>query len=181
MLAIATALCVTAAGHRPLEAQERGPAAEYDSPPARLAVTAHAGASLQDNLGRFRVGRDVVTYGLRLTVDRQGGVHPWVDVGRFTRPGLECLATLPCARSGSLARAGLTLPLSANHREPGLHGAAHGGVGAAFADETSFSYVIGFAIDWRQMPRLSPMVGIRWEHIGGINFAMLSGGLRFDL
>lgn len=181
MAAIATVATLAAVGARPLSGQGRGPAGDYDAPSLRLALTVHAAASLQDNLGRFGVGRDVVTYGLRVTGVRRTGVHPWVDAGRFERPGLECVSTLPCARSGTLARAGVTIPLSPNFQEPGLHGSAHAGLGAAFADETSVSYTIGFGIDWRRIPRLSPTVGVRWEHIAGINFTMLTGGLRLDL
>lgn len=168
-------------GARPLTAQGTGHGDGTEPPAIRLSLTGHAGASLQENLGRFRVGRDAVTYGLRVTAVRRAGLQPWVDVGAFRRPGLECLSTLPCARSGSLARAGVTIPLSPRHQEPGLHGAAHGGLGAAFAGQTSFSYTIGFAVDWRRIPRLSPTVGVRWEHIAGINFTMLAGGLRLDL
>lgn len=168
-------------GARPLAAQLEGPAEGKDGRSVRLSLTADAGASLQDNFGRVRVGRDMVTYGIRATAVRRAGLDPWVDLGRFTRPGLECVSGLRCARSGSLARAGVTLPLAAADDTAGLHAAVRGGVGAAFARETSLSYLIGFSLGWRQIPRLSPIAEVRWEHIAGLDFTMLAAGLRIDL
>lgn len=147
----------------------------------RFALTADAAASFQDNLGRLSLGRDMVTYGVRGTAVRRVGLHPWVDLAHFTRPELECVATLPCTRSGLVTRGGVTLPLSGRQDASGLTAEARGGVGAAFADDTSLSYLIGFGIQWRGIPRVSPLVEFRWEHIAGINLTMLAAGVRIDL
>lgn len=157
------------------------PGSAQEAAPIGFHVTADAAASLRDGPDGVRLGRDMVVFGVRLTATHRGGYHPWVDGARFSRPDLECLPGRRCNDIGWLARAGVQLPLSSDERAAGVHAAARAGLGAAFSDDTSLSYLLGFLVNWRAAPRIAPLFEVRWEHIGNINHMLLAAGLRVDL
>ena len=156
----------------------RGPAMEETGP--RFHLSARGAASLR-NFNGFRVGEDLVTYGISLGWARPGGIQPWVEGARFIRPGLDCLPSLPCEDEGWMARAGAILALSQDELEPGVHGSFRVGVGATFADETDWTYLVGIELLWRTLPRVAPFVEFRWDHVAGINMTMAGVGLRVEL
>lgn len=156
-------------------------ASAQEGPALRWNVTADAGISVQDGFDGVRFGRDMVSYGLRVTAARDGSLHPWVGGARFVRPDFECVPGLDCNDAGWLARAGIAVPLSRESDGSGLGAEARTGAGAAFAEETSFSYLIGFALLWHGIPRIAPMMEFRWEHVTGINLTMFAAGVRLDL
>lgn len=156
------------------------PLAGQEAPSMRFHITADAGVSLQDGPSGVRFGRDMVSYGLRLTMAR-GQLHPWLDGARFDRPDLHCVSGLACNDSGWLARAGIAAPLAGDRDTAGPTAEARAGVGAGFADETAPSYLLGLTLLWRGIPWVVPGVEFRWEHIAGINFTMLAAGIRIGL
>lgn len=156
------------------------PAIGQEPPSTRFHLTAEAGVSVQEGFDGVRVGRDMISYGLRLTADR-GRFHPWIDGGRFERPDLECVSGLQCNDSGWLARAGISVPLSGGSDGSGVSADARTGMGAAFAEDASLSYLLGLALHWHAMPRVAPGVEFRWEHLTSINLTMLAAGIRITL
>lgn len=137
--------------------------------------------SLREGLDGFRLGKDLRLAGARLTA-LSGPALPWVEGAAFLRPDLECPAGRICNESGWLVRAGLTAPLSSRPDRLGPRPELVAGIGAAFSQETSFSYLLGFGVAWPGMvPRLSPVAGLRWERVVGLNLAVFDLGFRVDL
>lgn len=157
------------------------PVASQEAPSSRFHLSADLGASLHDGGSGMRVGRDMATYGLRLTAVRRSGLHPWIDAGRFSRPNFDCLPGFPCNDAGWSTRAGLHVPLTSDDGGTGVHAAARAGIGAAFSEEASLSYLLGFLLHWRAVPRFGPLFELRREHVGRINHTVFSVGARVDL
>lgn len=166
------ALLAIAANPRPMAGQE--------APSPRFHITAEAGFSVQDSFDGVRFGRDLVSYGVRLTAARWR-LHPWIDGARFTRPAFECVSGVACNDSGWLARVGVSTPLGGDSPSEGAGAEARTGVGASFAEETSLSYLVGLTLLWRGLPRITPGVEFRWEHSAGINLTMVGARIGIEL
>ncbi|MFP4623758.1 MAG: hypothetical protein ACOCVZ_08150 [Gemmatimonadota bacterium] len=169
MVTLGTLACLA----RPAAAQEgAGPGAH---------VAAHAGISLRQGFEGFRVASDLRTAGVRLTWARDGA-SPWLDGTRFVRPDLECPASTVCNAAGWLVRAGVTLPLTMRPGHPGPQPQVSAGLGATLSEGLSLSYLLAFGVVWQALvPRLSPFIEFRWEHVTGLNLGVAAVGLRVDL
>lgn len=119
----------------------------------------------------------MLTYGVRFTLVRSGGPHPWVDAGGFVRPDFECVTGLACNDEGWLLRAGLVLGLVGDPSRTGLHAGLRGGLGAAGSEDVTLAYLMGLGIRWQGIPHVAPFTEIRWEHITGMNLNMIAAGL----
>ncbi len=159
-----------------------GHALGQESGQGALRVTGMVGGSLRDGLNGFGVARDVVNFSVRLSLPKGLGIQPWVQAGGFNRPDLICEAALPCNTEGWTLRGGVALPFSPDDSRPGVHPYMIGGIGAAFAEEDTFSWLLGIGTSYSLTPRLAPVFELRWEDLPGIrNVLMLNLGLRLDL
>lgn len=165
------------------------PAAAQEDPDdgrPRVRATATAGLSLRDGPDGFRFGRDARAVAVRLQLARRGGLEPWLEVGAYDRADFDCatVGDAPCNADGLTARAGAAALFGPpeSERRPGLRGELLAGLGAAFADETKFSYLFGLEVQWAAWPGILPVAGVRYERFPGLtNVGMAHAGIRIQL
>lgn len=146
----------------------------------RLQLSSFGGISLRESADGFRVGDDVIAYGVRAVLPRPG-VRPWLEVSGFQRPELECVEELACNEAGVVVRGGALAVVSAAPGRPGIHPQLMAGVGAAFSEEISVSHFLGLSVAWRLGRLLSPFLEARWEHLPGLDILLMNVGLRVDV
>ena len=151
-----------------------------------IRLTATAGISFREGPDGFRVGRDARAAALRVQVVRSASFHPWLEVGAFQRPDLDCVAHpdgLPCNDDGWTLRAGASLPFASDdRRQSGLAGELLAGAGVGLSQERALSYLLGIEVQWLVSRRVAPSFSIRWERFPGLtNVVMGTAGLRLDL
>ncbi len=167
----ARALLLVLATAAPLAAQR---------PEPRFQVTPFAGISVRESGTGLRIGDDVVAYGLRAVLPGSG-FQPWLEVGGFQRPELECVEYLACNDAGWVVRSGAMAVVSAAPGRPGVHPRLVGGIGVAFSEETTFSHILGIGVAWRLNPWLAPTLDFRWERLPRIDILLVDLGLRVDV
>lgn len=147
-----------------------------------LQLTGWGGVSLREGAESFRVGKDLVSFGVRATLWRRGPLHPWVQADRFERPNLVCVVGIPCTDQGWLLRGGILVPFSDDESVRGVHPYLTAGLGAGFSDNTFFSYLGGIGLHWTLWPRIAPSAEFRFERVPGLRFIYtLNGGIRIGL
>lgn len=150
--------------------------------PPRVLVTAWSGFSLREGQASFRFADDLVAFGGRVSLNRGTAARPWVQVDHFTRPDLNCQEGLACNESGTVIRAGVTLPLSEDDTRRGVHPRLAAGIGWGRSEERGLAYLLGFGAAWAIHPRFAPVFEARWERVPGLrSVGVLGLGLRLGL
>lgn len=157
-------------------------AAQEPSEAALVRTSAFVAGSLREGLDGFGVARDVRSLSFRVAVPRRQAMQPWLQLGRFVRPDLECPQGVACNVDGWTALVGAVFPLSADATRPGVHPHLVGGVGGAFSAQDKLVYLLGVGAAVPLAPRVAPVIEFRWEDLPGIrNVLMATFGLRVDL